>query len=150
MKTLKITLAALSAFVIAGSALAQGHPGHAMPQHHMHGMHGMEKNDAMMKICMAGLSDSEKKTAMDMAHRMTPAQLAVMHKRMKMCMADKHRGMDMSKMDDKKGMAHVMSGLSAAEQKTLKGVFMSESPAEMAVTKKMMENCCMYGMKHGK
>jgi len=134
-------------------ALCLAVSGSAMAQHDMSKMHGQKMSAAdmkMMKVCMAGLSDSEMKTAEGMMMHATKAEHMVMHKRMAMCMADKHKGMDMSKMDDKKGMAHMMSGLKKSEQGTLKGMMGKMTPDQMGVMKKMMMNCCMYGMKHGK
>ena len=106
--------------------------------------------DSMMKCMMMGLSPEEMKIAHNHMSHMTAAEKAVMMKRCSMCMKDKHDGMDMSKMDEKMEMDHMMSGLSMSEQKTMKNMWSKMSKSQMAVAKKMMMNCCMYGMKHGK
>ena len=98
--------------------------------------HKASGHNKMMEIAEAGLSADEMKIAHGM--KMSKAEHAVMHKRMAMCMADKHKGMDMSKMDDKMGMAHMMSGLTKGQQKTMMGMMSKMSPEQMAVTKKMM------------
>ncbi len=147
MKNLTIAALALSLTLATSAAFAQGH----MKGHHMmKGKSHMAMHDMMMKTAMMGLSADEKQTAMMHMQKMTPAEKAVMMKRCSMCMKDKHAGMDMSTMDEKKGMAHMMSGLSMSEQKTMKGMWMKMSAKEKAVGQKMAMNCCMYGMKHGK
>lgn len=133
----------------------QGHDmmsGHKMQGHMMgHMMGGMPMSTMMM-----GLSADEKKVAQHMMSKMSSQEKAAMAKRCQMCMVDKHAGMmeKMGKMDKmamhKAAMDHMMSGMSKGDQMTMKKMMGRMSKKEMEVSMKMMENCCMYGMKHGK
>ncbi|MBC8063449.1 MAG: hypothetical protein H7Y17_01350 [Chlorobia bacterium] len=107
------------------------------------------KMDMMSKTMMMGLTSGEKKIAMSHMAHMTPAEKSVMMKQCQMCMKDKHAGMMDKKMTKQMEMDHMMSGLSMAEQKTMNGMWAKMSAQEKMVGKKMMMNCCKYGMKHG-
>ena len=73
-----------------------------------------------------------------------------MQKRCSMCMADKHAGMDVASATDEMGMKHELDGLSKSDQTAMKHLWAKLTPKEMLVGKKMMRNCCAYGMKNGK
>ena len=51
---------------------------------------------------------------------------------------------------DKQVHEHMMSGMSKSEQMTMDGMMKKMSAKDKAICMKMVENCCMYGMKHAK
>jgi len=139
----------------ASMGMAQDKMSGGKMQGHMMSGGKMQSHMATMptSTMMMGLSADEKKTAMAMMGKMTPAEKAVMAKKCSMCMMDKHTGMveKMSKMDkmgqQKMEMDHMMSGLSKMEQGTMMKMDAKMSAKEKAVALKMMQNCCMHGMK---
>lgn len=151
----KLTCAILVACGLLAASMAGAQGGDKMMGHKMQKMQKMSAKmgakDDQMSVMMMGLSKDEKKIAMDHMKHMTKAEKAVMTKRCSLCMKDKHAGMSMDmKPTPEQKMAHMMSGLTAGEQKTMKHMWSKMTDKQKAVGEKMVINCCMYGMKHGK
>ena len=143
----KFVFAAIAAMALTAAAPAQ-HEGHTMSKPHV-----MAKDMPMtaMACCMQGLTPAEKKTAMGMMKKMTPAEHRAMMKRCSICMRDPHAAlakMDPKKITDAMVMQHMMSGVTNSEQAAMKSAMKKMTPAEHAVGHKLCENCCVYGMKH--
>ena len=154
MRNITIGLVLMVSMALAGSALAQGNGDmHKMGGHKMQG-HMMSKADEkVMKCMMTGVTKDEMMTLHKDMGKMTPAEHAVMMKRGRLCMADPHtalKNMKPSDVTDKMVHEHMMSGLTKSEQGTMAGMMKKMSAKDMAICKKMVENCCNYGMKHAK
>jgi len=159
MKNLKIAMVMMASVAVAGSALAQSKMD---SMHKMSGMHkgsmqghmkmkSMSAHDKMVVDCMmTGLSKDEKMTAHEHMMKMSKSEMAVMMKRGSLCMKDNHKYLVGKEPSDKLMHEHMMSGLSKSEKMTMMGMMKKMSPKEMAVGKKMVTNCCNYGMKHAK
>ena len=145
MKKLALGAALALGFLATAPGLAQTHKMHTGTAQHIN-----KQTASPMGTMMMGLSSSERAIAMAHYKKMTAAERAVMMKRCKICMADKHAGMDKMKPTQAMFEQHLMSGLTPAEQKTMNNMWSKMSPKEKAVATKMVKNCCMYGMKHGK
>lgn len=161
MRNLTIGLVMAMGMALSGSALAQGNGGmhqmgdHKMGDHKMQGqMPKMSKGDqAVMKCMMTGISKEEMQTIHHDMGKMSKAEHEVMMKRGRLCMADPHPGLKNMKpgqVTDKMVHEHMMSGLTKSEQATMMGMMKKMSAKDMAICKKMVENCCNYGMKHAK
>ena len=156
MRNLTIGLVIVASMALAGPALAQNKMDdmHKMGDHKMQG-HKMKMSAAyekVMKCMMTGISKDEMNTLHKDMGNMSKAEHAVMMKRGRLCMADPHTALKNMKGQptDAQVHEHMMSGLTKSEQMTMNGMMKKMSPKDMAICKKMVENCCMYGMKHAK
>lgn len=156
MRNLTIGLVMALGMALSGSALAQGKGDmHKMGNHKMgdHKMQMSKGDQAVMKCMMTGITKDEMQTVRHDMGNMSKAEHDVMMKRGRLCMADPHtalKKMKPNQVTDKMVHEHMMSGLSKSEQATMMGMMKKMSAKDMAICKKMVENCCNYGMKHAK
>lgn len=112
-----------------------------------HGQGVMGPGQVMRETMAQGLSDGEKTTMQSMYRKWTADEQTVMLKRWGLCMRNAHKPA-VNLADKKAYTSHMLSGLNAAEQSTMKKALAKMNSKESAVFAKVAKNCCAYGMKH--
>lgn len=127
----------LFVFALALSLPAQKAP---LTPHSKHGMN--------VQACMlSGLEPGEKNAAQQTLKRLSQAERAVVLKRGRLCMRNRHQGVAVDSLTDDARMKHFVGGLKPAEQTTLRNLMKRLESTPRAMMQKMLLSCCTHGLE---